>query len=124
MTKESIVNNGRRLLNFLCEKDFSDDSLLRFGVSCEGLLRVYGNIMDYNGAGVDQYSRLYLPEHDYSELKEFAKDKPEYIDLFVYNLQQEELKKQVWPNHISAPKEIFKFQYEGYRWIIFNLKTL
>jgi hypothetical protein len=66
MTKELIIENCRRLIDFYkCNTNVYD---LRFELTFKGLLDVYGWILDYNGAPVRNLSRLYLTDEAFNEM--------------------------------------------------------
>jgi hypothetical protein len=62
----SIIDNCTRLSRFY--KGGDHPIVRKYMVSPEGLLKLCGRILDYNGAPAKNVSRLYLDNEDYMDL--------------------------------------------------------
>lgn len=67
MTKELIAENLGRVLSFY-KSDFGAGSLV-YDISAKGMLDIYANVLDCNGAPARNLSRLYLNDQVWDEFK-------------------------------------------------------
>jgi hypothetical protein len=109
MTRDAIIENCRRLLSFFKDEDkYGDHQLIlqdlnhKEAISCSGLLRSYGKILDYYGAPSSYMARLYLSDEDYSEFAEYAQTTKNFSEL-----------RRLRVTAIS-------FSIDGYHWIVEN----
>jgi len=100
MTRETIIENCRRLLAFFKSNDLYTDNSFTGEISCSGLLKAYARILDYAGAPASFMSRLYLTGIEYEEFVKYAES------LNTYKVVS-------WPD-VTA----ITFDYDGYKWVV------
>lgn len=95
MTEAAITNNIKRILSFFKEERMPD---INEGTPA-GLLKLYGYILDYNGAPRSGLSLLYLTGLDYSEMESFC---------------------MAHCNDFMRSEKSFRFTYDCYNWAVVN----
>jgi hypothetical protein len=104
MTRELILENCIRISQFFKNKYTVDELKSEISIveeSIIGLLKIYGRILDFNGAPARDLSTLYLTDDAYDKMDN------KLIEMGI-KVDYKYLNHSCW------------FQYDGYHWVVIN----
>lgn len=118
ISNETLIKNCKRLLTFLGDKKTTDEQLLSKGTGFEGLLRMYGMLLDIYGAPRSGMAILFFTAGEMELFKEWVKGNAKEYRI-GNDLTEDQL--SVIKRYHPAEAEVLSsnsiyFQHSGYYW--------